>query len=233
VASPTPWPLYPRQKEAVPTVQEAGWAPGPVWTCSGNLAPTGIRSPDRPARSESLYRLSYPGPRKVTVHFYLFIYLLIYLFIYLFIGMTSYHLATLGGDMTKPRQANNPRGIFSLLLVCCATLRMAYKIKFHPITCHEGPEEGYKYRSIPSLTSALDGSEWLTPGPGPGCFTPEGDAILIVQKAGGGGGSAGGPDGCKKSRPYRDSIPGPSSLHRAAILSTQSRPLIIPLKRIW
>jgi predicted phosphohydrolase len=27
-----------------------------------NLAPTGIRSPDRPARSESLYRLCYPGP---------------------------------------------------------------------------------------------------------------------------------------------------------------------------
>ena len=25
-----------------------------------NLASTGIRSPDRPARSESLYRLSYP-----------------------------------------------------------------------------------------------------------------------------------------------------------------------------
>ena len=25
--------------------------------------PNGIRSPDRPARSESLYRLSYPGPR--------------------------------------------------------------------------------------------------------------------------------------------------------------------------
>ena len=28
-----------------------------------NLAPTGIRSPDRPSRSESLYRLSYPGPQ--------------------------------------------------------------------------------------------------------------------------------------------------------------------------
>ena len=26
------------------------------------LPPTGIRSPDRPARSKSLYRLSYPGP---------------------------------------------------------------------------------------------------------------------------------------------------------------------------
>ena len=49
-------------KDPVPTVQEAGWAPGPVWTGAENLAPTGIRSPDRPARSESLYRLSYPGP---------------------------------------------------------------------------------------------------------------------------------------------------------------------------
>ena len=28
--------------------------------------PTGIRSPDRPARSESLYRLSYPGPKHRT-----------------------------------------------------------------------------------------------------------------------------------------------------------------------
>jgi len=27
-----------------------------------NLAPTGIRFPDRPARSKSLYLLSYPGP---------------------------------------------------------------------------------------------------------------------------------------------------------------------------
>jgi hypothetical protein len=48
-------------KDPVPFVQEAGWAPGPVWTCAKNLAPTGIRSPDRPARSQSLYWLSYPG----------------------------------------------------------------------------------------------------------------------------------------------------------------------------
>jgi hypothetical protein len=45
----------------LPTVQEAGWAPGPVWTGVENLTPTGIRSPDRPARSKSLYRLSYPA----------------------------------------------------------------------------------------------------------------------------------------------------------------------------
>jgi hypothetical protein len=29
-----------------------GWVPGPVWTVAENCAPTGIRSPDRPARSE-------------------------------------------------------------------------------------------------------------------------------------------------------------------------------------
>jgi hypothetical protein len=31
-------------------------------TAAENLAPTGIRCPDRPARSELLYRLSCPGP---------------------------------------------------------------------------------------------------------------------------------------------------------------------------
>jgi hypothetical protein len=55
-------------KDPVPIVQEAGWAPGPVWTGAENLAPTGFRSPDRPARSESPYRLHYPGPRKKLGH---------------------------------------------------------------------------------------------------------------------------------------------------------------------
>jgi len=31
-----------------------GWTPGPVWTDAENLAPIGIRSPDRPTRSKSL-----------------------------------------------------------------------------------------------------------------------------------------------------------------------------------
>jgi len=43
-----------------PGTQETGWAPGPVWMGAVNLAPAGIRSLDCPARSESLYRLSYP-----------------------------------------------------------------------------------------------------------------------------------------------------------------------------
>jgi len=45
-------------KDPVPTVEEADCAPGPIWTGAENLSPTGTRSPDRPARSESLYGLS-------------------------------------------------------------------------------------------------------------------------------------------------------------------------------
>ena len=54
-----PRPLFTPGKDTVPIVQEAGWAPGPVWTGAENLAPTGIRSPDRATRSQSVYRLSY------------------------------------------------------------------------------------------------------------------------------------------------------------------------------
>ena len=51
-------------KDPVPILQEAGWAPGPVWTAE-NLAPTGFRSPDCPAHSQSLYRLSYAAHRNL------------------------------------------------------------------------------------------------------------------------------------------------------------------------
>ena len=49
--------------DPVPIVQEAGFAPEPFCTGAENLASTGIRSPDRTARSESPYRLSYRDPR--------------------------------------------------------------------------------------------------------------------------------------------------------------------------
>jgi hypothetical protein len=55
--SVTPRPLFTPEKDSVPIVQEAGWAPGPVWTGEENLAPTGIRSPDRPASSQSLHSI--------------------------------------------------------------------------------------------------------------------------------------------------------------------------------
>jgi hypothetical protein len=37
--SAKPQPLFTPRKDPVPIVQEAGWAPGPVWTCAENLAP--------------------------------------------------------------------------------------------------------------------------------------------------------------------------------------------------
>ena len=49
------------EKEPVPIVQEAGWAPEPVWTGAENLAPNRDSIPKRPARSQSLYRLHYPA----------------------------------------------------------------------------------------------------------------------------------------------------------------------------
>jgi len=41
--SVTARPLFTPGKDPVPTVQEAGWAPGPVWRGAENPAPTGIR----------------------------------------------------------------------------------------------------------------------------------------------------------------------------------------------
>ena len=61
-------PLRPPGKIRYPLYREAGWAARPVWTGAENLIPIGIRSPDRPARSESLYRLSYPGPQANLFH---------------------------------------------------------------------------------------------------------------------------------------------------------------------
>ena len=46
-------------EDPVPIVQETGWTPGLVWTDVENLAPTRIQSPDRPACSQSIYRLRY------------------------------------------------------------------------------------------------------------------------------------------------------------------------------
>jgi len=72
---------------------------------------------------------------------------------------------------------------------------------------HEGPEGEQMYASTLPSTSALDENGWSTPRPlphyprerpGPHCM-------------GGWVGSRAGLDGCGKSRPHRDSIPGPSS----------------------
>jgi hypothetical protein len=70
--SVTPQPLFTPQKDPVPIVQEAGWAPWPVWTGAENLAPTGILSPDHPAHSQSLYWLRYSAHMKHNITLYVF-----------------------------------------------------------------------------------------------------------------------------------------------------------------
>ena len=38
-------PPYPRERDLVPYVQEAGWAPGPFWVGAGKLAPPSAFDP--------------------------------------------------------------------------------------------------------------------------------------------------------------------------------------------
>ena len=60
MVSSTPRPHFTLGKDLAPILQEAAWAPGPVWT-SGKSRPHRDSIPNRPARSQSLYRLSYPA----------------------------------------------------------------------------------------------------------------------------------------------------------------------------
>jgi len=68
VVSSTPQPHFTPGKDLVPILQEAGWAPGLVWT-GGKSHPHQDSIPDRPAHSQSLYRLSYPAHGVITTLF--------------------------------------------------------------------------------------------------------------------------------------------------------------------
>jgi hypothetical protein len=67
MVSVTPRPHFNPGKDPVPIVHEAGWAPGPVWTGAENIAPTGIRSLDRPARSSVAVPTELPGPLELIL----------------------------------------------------------------------------------------------------------------------------------------------------------------------
>ena len=77
------------------------------------------------------------------------------------------------------------------------------RVRFHPVAGHTGPEGEYSF-----MVSALDEGGWSTRH-APAAFTPGKDPVPIVQEAG----CVSGPVwiGAEKSRPHRDSIPGPSS----------------------
>jgi hypothetical protein len=65
--SVTPRPLFTPGKDPVPIVQEAGCAQGRSGQVRKISPPTAIRSPDCPARSQSLYQLRYPAHKYSTI----------------------------------------------------------------------------------------------------------------------------------------------------------------------
>jgi len=54
-------------KDPVPTLEEIGWAPRPVWM-DGKSRPHRDSIQDRQAGSQSLYRLSYQAHRCMYIH---------------------------------------------------------------------------------------------------------------------------------------------------------------------
>ena len=66
VVSSKPRPHFTPGKDPVPILQEAGWALGPVWT-GGKSRPHQDSIPDRPARSQFLYRMNYLAHKCVCI----------------------------------------------------------------------------------------------------------------------------------------------------------------------
>ena len=62
--SVTPRPLFTPGKDPVPIVQEAGWAPGPVWTDAENLAPHRDSIPGPSSPQPIAIRTTLPGPQR-------------------------------------------------------------------------------------------------------------------------------------------------------------------------
>jgi hypothetical protein len=62
--------LYPREKNPIPIVQEAGWAPRVGLDGCEKSGPHQALIPDRSARSKSLCRLRYPGTSCNNMHNY-------------------------------------------------------------------------------------------------------------------------------------------------------------------
>ena len=62
--SVTPQPLFNPRKTLYPLYRRLGGPQGRYGQVRKIFAPTGIRSPDRPARSQSLHGLRYPNPHR-------------------------------------------------------------------------------------------------------------------------------------------------------------------------
>ena len=69
VVNATPRPIFPPGKTRYTLYRRLGGPQGRFGRVRKKISPhTGIRSPDCPARSQSLYRLSYPGPHNILIN---------------------------------------------------------------------------------------------------------------------------------------------------------------------
>ena len=73
----TPRPLYPRERDPVPIVQEAGWAAGPIWTGAENAPPPGFDP--RSAKLVASRYTDYAIPANT------FVYVCVYIYTYTYI----------------------------------------------------------------------------------------------------------------------------------------------------
>jgi len=89
--------------------------------------------------------------------------------------------------------------------------------KFHPRTGPDGLGAKKRYRSTLCFTPALYG----VGGQRHSALLPGMTQHLLYRRV---GGPRAGMDRCGKSRPHRDSSPGPSSQYRVATPTTLSRP---------
>jgi len=78
----------------------------------------------------------------------------------------------------RPTAEQKTGGCSNVLFFIAADLFGKGKGKVHPTTGQEGPEGEKRYSSTLSLTSALDGGGWSTPGSGR--FTARKDLVPIV-----------------------------------------------------
>jgi hypothetical protein len=118
-------------------------AKGPIWTCAKNLAPTGIRFPDRPARSQSLYRLSYRGPPSHNI--------IIIIIIITFINVTEILLRNCGSILGRGKNSDLLQDI---LKECAAHSQLLFighsgllhlPANYHPSPIGIGDEKAWSY----------------------------------------------------------------------------------------
>ena len=127
--------LWPRERPGT-HLQEAGWAPGPVWT-GGKARPHRDSIPDRPVRSSVAIPTELPGPPPHT-HTHTLTHIYIYIYIYLFSSQQRQNVwCTLTASVLHKCVLEECRYLYKItgerFVLCCAfekflTATMSYVI---------------------------------------------------------------------------------------------------------